>query len=403
MIFDTSYKKPKLFDVLAAGAVTLAAVVAFYAAGHGAYALPSALLIDCFIVYAIVRLVVAFTGQLRYNPYSYNTIYYLGFALFSLSVLITNVILTVRIIRFPDTYGSIDQTVFALLGSARNYMLLSAPFVLAFSVALSVSNVSLIRHERFRPVNALGIVLSVLLVAGEVFLFFADRYASDSQFEVMMHDIFVNLFAAAYLYVECMIIGTIAANVIVTRHEPARDADYIVILGCGLRKDGTPTPILQGRIDRAIAFREKQIAEGGKDPLFITSGGKGTAEINSESRSMKNYLLSKGVPGDRIIEEDRSTTTLENMRFSKAKIEERGGGGKIVYATSGYHVFRSGIWARRAKMRAQGIGAKTKWYFWPNASVREFAGLLIEHRLKQAIILGSMIAFYVVLTLIAYR
>ena len=53
-------------------------------------------------------------------------------------------------------------------------------------------------------------------------------------------------------------------------------------------------------------------------------------------------------------------------------------------------------------MRAQGMGAKTKWYFWPNAAVREFVGLLTAHRLKQAIILGSMIVFYVVLTLVAY-
>ncbi len=52
---------------------------------------------------------------------------------------------------------------------------------------------------------------------------------------------------------------------------------------------------------------------------------------------------------------------------------------------------------------AVGVGAKTKWYFWPNAAVREFVGLLTAHRLKQAIIFGSMTAFYVVLTILAYR
>ena len=54
-------------------------------------------------------------------------------------------------------------------------------------------------------------------------------------------------------------------------------------------------------------------------------------------------------------------------------------------------------------MRAVGMGAKTKWYFWPNAAVREFVGLLTEHRGKQALVIGSIIVFYVVLTLLAYQ
>ena len=63
----------------------------------------------------------------------------------------------------------------------------------------------------------------------------------------------------------------------------------------------------------------------------------------------------------------------------------------------------AGLCARRVKMRAVGMGAKTRWYFWPNAAVREFVGLLTEHKLKQVLIFGGMIVFYVVLTLLAYR
>ncbi len=66
-------------------------------------------------------------------------------------------------------------------------------------------------------------------------------------------------------------------------------------------------------------------------------------------------------------------------------------------------VIRSGLYARREKIRALGMGARTKWYFWPNASVREFAGLLIEHRLKQAVILFGLIVLNVILVLLAYR
>ncbi len=125
---------------------------------------------------------------------------------------------------------------------------------------------------------------------------------------------------------------------------------------------------------------------------------------------MARYLLERGVDEDCIIREDRSTSTLENMEFSKALIEERvgedalaSGEAKVAFSTTNYHVFRSGIWARRVSLRAQGMGARTKWYFWPNAAVREFAGLLTAHRGKQAMIIGAMLVASTLLTFIVYR
>ncbi|MBQ3938114.1 MAG: YdcF family protein [Clostridia bacterium] len=401
--FDTLNKKPKLYDVLIVFAVALTAVVILSVACGERSALVSALIVDAFLLYAIARLAVAFIGQLRYNPYSYNTIYYSGFALFLISVLIANVLLTVGMIKSPELYSNGEYLIHTLLGSAINYMLLSAPFILVFSIALCVSNISLIMHERFRFVNVLGIILAFLLIAGEAILFAYDMYASGSQKEVMLHDLFVNLFAAVYLYFECMLIGAIIANIIVVKYEPDKDKDFLIILGCGLRKDGTPTPLLRGRCDRALAFDKKQREETGKELIFVTSGGQGENEANSESLAMKNYLLEKGIPEERIIEEDRSTDTFENMKFSKAKIEAHDKNAKVAFSTTNYHVFRSGLFARRVKMRAVGIGAKTKWYFWPNAAVREFVGLLTAHKLKQTIILVSMVVFYVAMTLLAYR
>ena len=59
--------------------------------------------------------------------------------------------------------------------------------------------------------------------------------------------------------------------------------------------------------------------------------------------------------------------------------------------------------ARRVGMRAVGMGSRTKWYFWPNAAVREFVGLLTDHRVKQAVILGCMVLFYVVTVFLYYH
>ncbi len=187
---------------------------------------------------------------------------------------------------------------------------------------------------------------------------------------------------------------------------PDRDKDYMIILGCGIRKDGTPTPLLRGRINAALEFSRRQQKENGKEMIFVASGGQGSDESTSEANSIRQYLVEQGIPKSRIILDERSTSTFENMQFSKKKIEEHAPITKetrIAFATTNYHVFRSGLFARRVGMRALGIGAKTVWYFWPNAWVREFAGLLTEHRKKQLLTIGIMIALYTSLTIMMYR
>ena len=395
-------KKPKVWNiaVLSAAAVIL---LAFLLTRDPVPPAAIALVICVYLALVIGLLLRALFGQLRYNPYSYNTIYYTGFALFLLSVLIAQIAAVISVYQTPVSDEAQLLTMLSrLLGSAKTFILLSFPFLFSFSVGLCLSNLSLIRHEGRRPVNLLGILLSFLLIGGVVFLFFSDRYASGSMLQVMRHDMLCNLFAALYLYFECMLIGTIIANLIVVRHEPEKDQDYLIVLGCGLQRDGTPTPLLAGRIDRALRFYRAQLEQTGKAPIFIPSGGQGPNEATSESASMKAYLMERGVPEAHILTEDRSRTTYENMQFSKELIQAAKPDAKVAFSTTNYHVFRSGLMARRVKLPAEGMGAKTKWYFWPNAAVREFVGLLTEHRLKQGLILGDMVLIYVGSTVLFY-
>ncbi len=402
MKFDTRNKKPTLYNLLIQVLFVLLIVLLLVRKDAARYAALTSALIGIFLLAAVGQLITAFFKQIQYNPYSYNTIYYMGFSLFLLAVAVMQLRITLLLIRYPQVYQA-NEILHILLDSAKNFMYYSSPFLLLFSIALCVSNISLIRHEGRRLVNILGILLSFLLVAGLVLLFLFDRYASGSALQIMLHDLAANLFAAVYLYFECMLIGAIVADVIAARHEPDLDKDFLIILGCGFRKDGTPSPLLRGRLDRALRFAEKQEAATGKAPIFVTSGGQGPDEVCSESACMKRYLLEQGVPEDRILEEDRSTDTFENMKYSKAQIWKVNPQGKIAFATTNYHVFRSGLYARRVKMRAVGMGADTKWYFWPNASMREFVGLLTEHRGKQILIFGSLILSYTILTILAYR
>lgn len=78
--------------------------------------------------------------------------------------------------------------------------------------------------------------------------------------------------------------------------------------------------------------------------------------------------------------ETKSTNTLQNMKFSKELIADSKA--KIAFSTTNYHVFRSGIFAGQAGLKAEGMGSKTKWYFWTNAFIREFVGLLVSQKKK---------------------
>jgi uncharacterized SAM-binding protein YcdF (DUF218 family) len=401
MKFDTRDKKPRIWNVAILSAVTVVVVTVLTALPGNEHILTISLILAAYFACVIVMLITAFFRQLQYNPYSYNVIYYLSFSLFVISVLAFLVLSMTRTFS-GSAEPDIKQILTVLSGAARNFLVLISIYIIPFSVALAISNIILIIHEGFRPVNALGIFLGIFLAGGLMFMRRYGQNFSGNLEQLTLHGIVMTLVTSFYLYFECMMIGTAAAVLIAAFYEPEPDKDIVIILGYSLRDGEKSAAVLRERVDRAIAFRKKQLGETGKELTFITSGGKGTEEAVSESRWMHDYLTQQGIPEELIVEEDQATTTHENMIFSKKKIQEINPKAKIAFSTSNYHVFRSGLYARREKMRAVGMGARTKWYFWPNASVREFAGILSEHRLKQAIILCGLIALNLILVLLAY-
>ena len=124
-----------------------------------------------------------------------------------------------------------------------------------------------------------------------------------------------------------------------------------------------------------------------KKIIYVPSGGKGIDEPISEAKAIKKYLFENGIKLSQIIIEDKSTNTIENMRFSKNKIDENKNNAKISFATNNYHVFRSGVIAFEQGIDAEGIGSKTKWYFYSNALIREFIANLVQERKSHIILL----------------
>lgn len=271
-----------------------------------------------------------------------------------------------------------------------------APLMLLLSAALAVSNIRLLRHEGYRPVNALGIAFAVVCMIGISLTLTADLSAvRDIVDPTLLHRSILYLFC----YFGAMFIATIVCAFLSTRFRPPYDRDYIIILGCGIRGDGTLTPLLQGRVDVALAFEKEQYEKTGKHAVFVPSGGQGSDEVISESRAMTNYLLEQGVPEDHILMEDKSVNTLQNMQYSKEVIEkntDRFEDCKIAFATTNYHVFRGYIYAKKNGFSAKGISAKTKRYFYPNAFLREFVGLLVDRKYWHIAFIAGTLAVFVV-------
>lgn len=253
------------------------------------------------------------------------------------------------------------------------YSMLTIPFMSVFAIALAISNIKLMRHEGKCLTNMLGIGIAVVLAVGvavNLILFLRSRTS-----HTVIYPIIYAVYSAAFTIFQVLLTGSIISCLQAARRKIPYDKDYIIILGCAIRKDGTLYPLIKGRVDRAIDFWEKQYQATGKKAVFVPSGGQGDDEIIPEAKAMEQYLLEKGIPQELILAEDKSTTTHENMKFSKALIDARTENASIAYSTTNYHVFRSGFLAHEAGVKADGIGAHTKWYFWPNAMIREVVGV----------------------------
>ena len=273
--------------------------------------------------------------------------------------------------------------------------------MLPMALLVSISNIALVRHEGRRPVNLLGIAASVLWAVA--YLCLAAVPSSDSPELRAAY----NLIAVTITFGECLLFSTILCAWLASRHVPKHGLDYLVVLGCGIRADGTPCPLLAGRVDRAAAFDRACQEGGGRPATFVPSGGQGIDEPMSEAQSMGNYLEERwGVPRERIVLEDRSTTTSENMVFSREAIEKHAGCDvgnlRVGFSTTNYHVFRGYVCAHQAGMSVEGIGSKTKYYFWPNAFLREFVGLLANRWKGILVSYAVLVAIYLLVNYAVY-
>lgn len=152
------------------------------------------------------------------------------------------------------------------------------------------------------------------------------------------------------------------------------DLDYVVVLGAQVKKDA-PSRALKKRLEKALEY-----AENNPETILILSGGQGSGEEITEAECMNRYLTERGISKDRLVLEERSTSTKENLEFS----DELTGcaGAKTGILSNNFHVYRAVKLAeKQGYLYPEGIAAKSDPIMQVHYIVRE-AFALVKEKLK---------------------
>ena len=370
----------------------------------GSWIIP--LCITIYLTLALIALIIKYGKDRREDLYQYKNITTFGLIVFIAFLLIITIF---KLVNFQGLYSLL----YSLSGAANGFSILTFPIAFVLSILIMFSNINLMRNEGRNLKNMLGFILGLLLCIGILAPgLFSDFIYNHTSAEVhkesgigrhlvLYVESAVSIFVA---YLECILIGTIVLSLKAAKHIPRFDKGFILILGCKIKNNGTLTKLLQGRADRAVEFADMQRKETGKDIIFVPSGGKGSDEPIAEGDAVGNYLRGLGVPEERILVENKSTDTFENFKYSNELIKEICGDTEpsIAFSTTNYHVFRSGMYASKQGIKAEGIGSKTRRYFWVNAFVREFVATLSSERKRHIRIVAALLLIMLLMVVVLY-
>ena len=147
---------------------------------------------------------------------------------------------------------------------------------------------------------------------------------------------------------------------------------YLVVLGAAVYGD-RPSLTLIRRLEGALAYMERY-----PDSVAIVSGGMGPGETVTEALAMRDWLVAHGVAPERVLQEDRATSTKENLSFSYDIIRQRGDepDGNVAIVSSAYHLYRAKLMSRMLGVEAAGVAAPWGYFFvMLNYFIREVFGV----------------------------
>lgn len=307
---------------------------------------------------------------------------------------VTSAYLFILLERYEQTVG----IVIGLLIIA--VLIVGFPFyLLSFIWLLLTSGRKLIKREGRRLQNFLSLAFGVFLI---VWLVFSPIILINIQNNFTFF-VFSSITISVYYFFFLMVLFALS-SILNRLPIPFKRYDYIIVLGSGLLGDKV-SPLLASRIDKGIECFHRYHKK--KRPVkVIFTGGQGNDEKLPEAVAMADYAMEKGLPKEAIILEDKAVNTYENLLFSKQLIEaeraEKGLSKKynLLTVTNNFHLFRALLWARKVGMKSDGVGAKTKFYFWLNALIREFVGLVYMQKKFHIALLGFSYVLIFILMLV---
>ena len=169
----------------------------------------------------------------------------------------------------------------------------------------------------------------------------------------------------SFVFIEILIIQS-------ARVKHTEKSDYLVILGAGLRGKSPSIPLLE-RLNASLEYIKLN-----NNIKIVVSGGRGIDESITEAEAMKRFLIKHGVATDQIIKEERSTSTLENLKFTAEILEEldQNKNIEVTIVTNNFHMFRAKFLARRVGLKTYGYPAPLYAMLVPSCFVREYFAVI---------------------------
>ena len=238
--------------------------------------------------------------------------------------------------------------------------------------------------KKAKKITAPGVCAVGALLAGAAFLRFAVRgyvywgyiLAGIAALIVLHHflptvlwRVLVGLICVGVIYfilVEIPIVKN-------ARTDPEPERDYLVVLGAAVYGD-QPSLTLVRRLEGALDYLNRY-----PESVAIVSGGMGPGETVTEAQAMADWLTAHGIAPERVLLEDRATSTRENLEYSFQIIRERGDepAGHVAIVSSAYHLYRAKLMAAKLGVPdAAGVAAPWGYFFvMLNYFIREAFGV----------------------------
>lgn len=191
---------------------------------------------------------------------------------------------------------------------------------------------------------------------------------------VKMVKVLLLLWLLSFIFIELLIISGLLGD-------KKADNENILILGASLIGD-TPSLTLSNRLDMGV-----KVLKYKPNAKVIVSGGQGPGESITEADGMKRYLILKGISENRIIKEDKATSTMENLIYSKKILDKLEGNKRhgITIITSEFHAFRTKFLAERVGLDPNIIISQSPYYLWPNNFIREYFAVVKSYFLDKLV------------------